>query len=180
MALTAKQARFAEEYLVDLNATQAAIRAGYSEATAHAIGHENLGKPEIADAIAAAQAERANRTQITADRVLAELGCLGLYDPADIASTPMNGPEDIGKLPEPARRAIAGWGYDREGRFTVKLSPKVPALVEIGKHLGVAQRQELTGKDGKDLLTGDQVGRSKLALALIGTLHAALDEAEVR
>ena len=68
--LTAKQQRFVEEYLVDLNATQAAIRAGYSEETAGSIGHENLMKPEIAAAIVAAQAERSNRTAITADKVL--------------------------------------------------------------------------------------------------------------
>lgn len=51
MALTAKQQRFVEEYLVDLNATQAAVRAGYSKKTAGAIGGENLEKPEIQEAI---------------------------------------------------------------------------------------------------------------------------------
>lgn len=70
--MTPKQQRFAEEYIVDLNATQAAIRAGYSEATAHAIGHENLSKPEIAAAITAAAAARSQRTAITADYVLSQ------------------------------------------------------------------------------------------------------------
>ena len=51
MSLTAKQARFVEEYLIDLNATQAAIRAGYSEKTAAAVGHENLRKPKIAESL---------------------------------------------------------------------------------------------------------------------------------
>jgi len=68
--LTPKQALFVQEYLVDLNATQAAIRAGYSETTAHSIGHENLSKPEIVAAIAAAQEERSKRTEITQDMVL--------------------------------------------------------------------------------------------------------------
>jgi phage terminase small subunit len=67
--LTAKQQRFVEEYLIDLNATQAAIRAGYSEKTAYSIGNENLSKPEIAKAIETAQQERSQRTEITADRV---------------------------------------------------------------------------------------------------------------
>ena len=58
VALTGKQQRFVEEYLVDLNATQAATRAGYSKATAYSIGHECLKKPEIAAAITRAQAER--------------------------------------------------------------------------------------------------------------------------
>ena len=68
--MTPKQKIFCEEYLVDLNASQAAIRAGYSEKTAHAIGQENLRKPIIANAVAAAQAERVERVQIDADTVL--------------------------------------------------------------------------------------------------------------
>jgi phage terminase small subunit len=68
-----KQSRFCEEYLVDLNATQAAIRAGYSEKTAYSAGHANLKKPEIAAFIAAGMAARSQRTTITQDKVLADL-----------------------------------------------------------------------------------------------------------
>ncbi len=68
--LTAKQDRFVAEYLIDLNATQAAIRAGYSKRTAQRIGSENLFKPLIAAAIAAGQAKRSERTEIDADYVL--------------------------------------------------------------------------------------------------------------
>ncbi len=71
--LTAKQDRFVAEYLIDLNATQAAIRAGYSEKTAQMIGSENLSKPMIATAVAAAQAKRSERTEITQDYVLASI-----------------------------------------------------------------------------------------------------------
>ena len=70
MALTAKQHAFVEEYLVDMNATQAAIRAGYSPKTAYNIGSENLAKPEIAAALEKARAERSERTEITADWIL--------------------------------------------------------------------------------------------------------------
>ena len=70
MPLTPKQECFVEEYLIDLNATQAAMRAGYSAKTAYAIGAENLSKPEISAAIAEAQAERSDRTNITQDYVL--------------------------------------------------------------------------------------------------------------
>lgn len=69
MALTAKQQQFVAEYLIDLNATQAAIRAGYSVKTAGQIGDENLKKPEIAEAIQAAMDERSKRTEISADYV---------------------------------------------------------------------------------------------------------------
>lgn len=70
MSLTSKQQMFVAEYLVDLNATQAAIRAGYSAKTAGSIGEENLKKPEIADAIKAAMVERAQRIEISQDYVL--------------------------------------------------------------------------------------------------------------
>lgn len=68
--LTDKQELFAREYLKDLNATQAAIRAGYSENTARKIGSENLTKPDIQDFIAELNKERLERVQIDADYVL--------------------------------------------------------------------------------------------------------------
>ncbi len=73
MALSAKQRTFVDEYLVDLNATQAAIRAGYSKNTAGAIGGEHFQKPEIQEAIQGAMQRRAERTEITQDKVLADI-----------------------------------------------------------------------------------------------------------
>ncbi|MCI5049982.1 MAG: terminase small subunit [Rickettsiales bacterium] len=70
--MTPKQARFVEEYLIDLNATQAAIRAGYSEKTAGQIGEQNLKKLEIAQAIEAAKAKRSEKAQIDSEWVLKE------------------------------------------------------------------------------------------------------------
>lgn len=71
--LKAKQQRFVEEYLVDLNATQAAIRAGYSARTANRIASENLSKPDIASAIQTARAEMSERTRRTVDDVMADI-----------------------------------------------------------------------------------------------------------
>ena len=68
--LTPKQQRFVEEYLIDLNATQSAIRAGYSEKTAAVIGAENLIKPNIAKAIAEAQEKLSNKAQVTVEMVV--------------------------------------------------------------------------------------------------------------
>lgn len=68
--LTAKQSRFCEEYMVDLNGTQAAIRAGYSEASARQIADENLSKPVIRDKISALQAEKSNELGITSKWVM--------------------------------------------------------------------------------------------------------------
>jgi len=75
--LTAKQSAFVAEYLIDLNATQAAVRAGYSKKTAGITGFENLRKPNIAAAITEAQAKRAARTEITQDAVLINITRIG-------------------------------------------------------------------------------------------------------
>lgn len=80
MALTGKQWRFVAEYLIDLNATQAAIRAGYSEKTAHSQGPRLLENVEILVEIEKAKIERSKRTEITQDKVVAELAKLGFSD----------------------------------------------------------------------------------------------------
>jgi len=158
MALTDKQRRFVEEYLVDLNATQAAIRAGYSANTAASQGERLLRNAEIRTAIERAQAERSQRTRVTADRVIAELARMALYDPADIAGAEIASPADIAKLPEAVRRAIIGWSWDKQGRFTLKLSPKTPSLDLLGRHLGLFKdRMELTGSNGGPVQTSIEV-----------------------
>ncbi len=92
--LTPKQQRFVDEYLVDLNATQAAIRAGYSKNSARQIGEENLSKPVIAAAVAKAKQERSEATKIDAkwDTVVKEIvtscadevgGCEGELEKAE-------------------------------------------------------------------------------------------------
>ncbi|MEB2275881.1 terminase small subunit [Bacillus sp. ILBB4] len=86
MKLTPKQKRFVEEYLVDLNATQAAIRAGYSEKTAEAIGHENLRKPKIKMFIDEALKTRAHRAEISADKVLQELAAIAFANATDVVN----------------------------------------------------------------------------------------------
>ena len=71
-----KQEMFVKEYLIDLNATQAAIRAGYSKRTAEIIGFENLRKPNIAAEIQKAMAERGERVELTADQVLVDINTI--------------------------------------------------------------------------------------------------------
>lgn len=73
MALTAKQQRFVDEYMVDLNATQAAIRAGYSAKTAEVIGYENLRKPQIAEEVAKRQSQIGYQNDITVEWLLGEM-----------------------------------------------------------------------------------------------------------
>jgi phage terminase small subunit len=80
VALTARQARFVAEYLIDLNATQAAIRAGYSARTARSVGSENLTKPDIAAAVVEQQGQQLAKVGLTAERVKERLGVLAFQD----------------------------------------------------------------------------------------------------
>jgi phage terminase small subunit len=80
MSLTEKQARFVSEYLIDLNATQAAIRAGYSADTAEQIGYQLLQKTSVADAIAAGSKKLTDKLNITADRVLGAIALVAFSD----------------------------------------------------------------------------------------------------
>lgn len=88
--LTDRQARFCEEYLIDLNATQAAIRAGYSEKTANRIASELLSKLDIQEKITELKGERAKRTEMTQDSVIQEL--------AAVASAEVKGVRAVDKL----------------------------------------------------------------------------------
>jgi phage terminase small subunit len=145
--LTPRQARFVEEYLVDLSATQAAIRAGYSRNTAGRIGSENLRKSEISAAIDIAMSARSDRTEVTADRVLSEISVMAFYDPGDLID--VRGPADIKRLPEGIRRAIVGWGWDRNQNFTLKLADKSKALDQLARHLSLYNdKLEVTGLQG--------------------------------
>ncbi|WP_102400194.1 terminase small subunit [Haloimpatiens massiliensis] len=140
--LTPKQQRFVEEYLIDLNATQAAIRAGYSPKTAKDIGCENLAKPNIRACIDKAMAERSKRTGINADRVLQELARIGFVNPKDVinfnkASVESNASEDdlaaIQSVKVKMMQSENGDMVERE----VRLNDKLKALELMGKHLGM-------------------------------------------
>lgn len=143
--LTAKQQRFVDEYLIDLNATQAAIRAGYSAKTAAQIGRQLLQKTSVADAIADGKAARSVRTLITADRVLQELAVIGFSDARHYKLGEMGGLKSADSAPESAMRAVASVKHrtrtDDEGNSTYeveyRLWDKNAALTNLGKHLGL-------------------------------------------
>lgn len=141
MALTAKQQLFCKEYLVDLNATQAAIRAGYSEKTAYSIGEENLKKPDIKSMIQELMAERSKRTQITADNVLTELWGIAQEDIKNFMSfkTDRKGKVQV-KIKDSSAvntKNIAEVSVGKDGQFRFKLYGRDNALIQVGKHLGM-------------------------------------------
>lgn len=95
--LTEKQKRFCEEYLIDFNATQAALRAGYSPKTAYSIGDENLRKPEIQSEIQTLIQKRSERTGISADTVITELAKIAFSDTEITGREKMKALELLGK-----------------------------------------------------------------------------------
>ena len=107
MALTPKQKRFVQEYLVDLNATAAAIRAGYSKKTANRIASENLSKPDIQIAIKEAQDSIQKRTEITQDMVIKEMAKLAFFDIRKMFGEDGK-PLDISELDDDTAAALVG------------------------------------------------------------------------
>ena len=148
--LTPKQRQFVDEYLIDLNATQAAIRAGYSVRTAAEIGRQNLMKLEIQNAIWKVQAERSARTEITADRVVKELARIAFANPRKIFKW---GPGGITLLDseqltddEAAVSEVSETTTENGGSIKAKLHDKIKALDLLGRHLGMfVDKQEITG-----------------------------------
>lgn len=139
--LTPKQRRFIDEYLIDLNATQAAIRAGYSEKTAYSIGVQLLKKLEIQVEIQKRRNRLQSKLEITQERVLQELAAIAFANGADYAKVVNTGllptvemiPTD--ELPPEKLPAIAGIKANQYG-VEVKLHDKVKALELLGKYLG--------------------------------------------
>lgn len=144
--MTPKQSAFCAEYLIDLNATQAAIRAGYSARTARSVGAENLTKPDIQAEVSRLIGERSKRVEVSADTVIAELLRLAMTDIGQ-AFNEDGSLKAIHKMPEDIRRAIAGVDVfeEFEGRgedrdqigWTKKIRfwDKNKALEMLGRHL---------------------------------------------
>lgn len=146
--MTKKQKRFIEEYLIDLNATQAAIRAGYSPDTAKSIGSENLTKPDLQVRIAKAMAERSKRTGVNADRVVMELAKIAFVNAGDVIDAetatlkPDAAKEDTAAIQSVKVKTFGEDGLERE----IKMADKLKALELLGKHLGMFKdKVELSG-----------------------------------
>lgn len=144
MSLTPKQERFVQEYLVDLNATQAAIRAGYSAKTAEQMGYQLLQKTSVQEAIKVGRAHLAARVEITQERVLEEYAKIAFFDPRDVF-TDTGAIKPIGEWPPGAAAAISAFDVaeigddgDTIGMIKkLKLIDKKGALDSLARHLGM-------------------------------------------
>lgn len=163
--LTPKQAAFVKQYVVDFNATKAALRAGYSHHSAHSIGYENLKKPEIQRAVAIEAKRRAEAVEVTAENVIRELGRIGFSNMQDYMVV---GPDGMPRLDwrsltreqAAALREVtvdvightldpgAPAEYDDDGneiepelvpihRVKFKLESKQAALEKLGRYFGI-------------------------------------------
>lgn len=158
--LTEKQQCFVQEYLIDLNATQAAIRSGYSAKTADQQGSRMLANVKVQQAISEAMAERSKRTGVNQDRVVLELARMAFVKLTDIV-------DEDGRIKEDANgddlACVEGIKYKRSDfdngsseEREVKIGSKLKALELLGKHLGmwndkldvnIAQPIVITGED---------------------------------
>ena len=150
MALNDRQTRFCEEYLIDLNATQAAIRSGYSKKTAGQIAEKLLRKAEIQARIGEAKQKRSQRTEITADFVLT-----GLKEVAERC---------LQKVP------VMEWDYENRcmrqktdeegnGMWEFDSSGANRAFELLGKHVGVFEKDNSQKKPESAPLNDTQVDR---------------------
>lgn len=179
--LNERQERFCNEYLIDLNATQAAIRAGYKEKTAYSMGQRLLKNVEVQNYIQERKQDRVERTEITQDMVVRELALIAFSNAADYASiiekqaviNTENGvavslfdedgnpvmyrtvePVLTADLTEDQKRALAVIKKGKDG-FEVKPYDKVRALELLGKHLGMFEdKLEVKGEIKNDPLAG--------------------------
>lgn len=139
--LTDKQQRFVDEYLIDLNATQAAIRAGYSAKTADQQGSRLLANVKVKQAVAEKQAQRSKRTGVNQDRVVLELAKVAFAKMTDIVDSEGRikedaSPDDLACI-ESIKYKESDNEYGGSVEREVKIASKLKALELLGKHLGM-------------------------------------------
>jgi phage terminase small subunit len=137
--LTAKQSKFCEEYLIDRNGTQAAIRAGYKSQSAHQVGAENLRKPYVKAYLNKLLTQQAERTKLTGDQVISELAAIASFQLTDVIE--LNNSKltikGIQVWSDNAKRAVESLKIDKDGCIHIKAHSKVAALKQLGEHFGL-------------------------------------------
>lgn len=157
MALTDKQDMFCREYLIDLNATQAAIRAGYSAKTANRTASENLSKPDIQSRIAELKAQRNDLVGINATYVLNRLVEIDQMDVLDILNS-TGELKPVAEWPKVWRTTLSGlevMEMASEGNAAallkkIKWPDKVKNLELLGKHIDVSAFKETVDHKSSD------------------------------
>ena len=151
--LTARQQRFVDEYMLDLNATRAAIRAGYSARNADKIGPELLGKTRVREAVSEMMAERSRRTGVSAGRVVEELAKIAFANIADVAGYGGGAAarDDTAAIQSAWFRRTCAEGGGETEESEIRLHDKIRALELLGRHIGMFGR-------GQDAAGGESGG----------------------
>lgn len=139
--MTNKQKRFCEEYVIDLNATQAAIRAGYMEGSAQQSSTTNMSNPLIMDKITHLQADISDRNKIKVDQIVQELSSIAFDDisnyldyECDVKGKPIIRLKDSKTIDT---KNVSEISLGKDGQFKFKMYSRDTALVNLGKHLGM-------------------------------------------
>lgn len=148
--LTDKQAAFVHEYVRDKNATQAAIRAGYSSKTAASIGEENLRKPEIRKAVNAALAEVEQKSMMESERLRREIARIAFSDPRKIIGTDGR-IKRLDELDDDTAAAVAAYEVDKDGVVKYKFWDKNSAQERASKILGEFEKDNRQRNPLEDL-----------------------------
>src|SRR3954462_13722353 len=155
--LTRRQSAFVKEYLIDLNGAAAAVRAGYSPNAAKEQAARLLTHANVKAAIAAATAERSERTRLKADSVIEELRRIAFANISDYVAWNHEKVVFLNsqKMTPESLSAVAQVSYDRNGGVQVRLHDKIAALDKLMKHLGkyVPERHEISGPGGGPIET---------------------------
>lgn len=136
-ALSDLEGRFVREHLVDVCPWKAYRRADggvADEKNWSQLAYQMMQRPHVREAVQKSLDKQFARLDASGDRVVIELARLAFFDPAHL--TGVECPEDIAKLPEELRRAIVGWSWDKQGRFTIKMA-KEGALEMLGRRFGL-------------------------------------------
>ena len=178
MKITPKQERWCREYVIDLNATQAAVRAGYSERSANSAGNGNKGKPCLRDRVAQLQAEMANRLNVSADNVVRELAACGFANIQDYL-------DEFGKFKPVYELTREQAAAIQESKITatkagtvttvLKLVDKRASLVDLGKHLGIFEADN-SQKGAADALNAKPEANLAAARMIAFALRAATEQ----
>lgn len=174
--LTDKELSFCDEYPVDFNATKAAVRAGYSPATAAAIGWELLRRARVMSELAKRQEDRSTRLEITADRVQQEIAKLAFFDPRDFFDGEGR-PKHPHEMDAATAAAVAGFEvhrqYDTDGEgnrvlsgvtFKLKQADKGQNLERLGKILGMFGKKDAESERELEGMTDQELDNKLAAL----------------
>lgn len=167
--LTAKQKRFCEEYVIDLNATQAAIRAGYSEKTAKSQGSTLLTNPNVGQHVSRLNEKASSELKVTKERVIEELARIAFADPRKLYGESGN-LKNVVDLDDDTAATVASMEVSEsyeEGEVIGELKKlkqwdKIKALNLLGKHLGMfVHKVEVTNNQPKVVLYWPNNGKDQ-------------------